>query len=146
MSPLQRVLGSARHRDQRTYSEETTSFVAFTLGLSTSLSAVCSLQRMSNSALLGGALQPAGGDPGRASLEGQARLAGEVRVCASLGWSKAAESLGPAARGRYDLTLRASLACAVDSCRDAKENPLCFGVLRAHGMNSHNADFITQHK
>lgn len=71
------------------------------------------------------------------------QLAGEVRVCASFGWSKAVESLGPAARGRYDLTLRASLAYAVDSCRGAKENPPCFRVFRAHVMNSHNADFIT---
>lgn len=72
--------------------------------------------------------------------------AGKVRVCASFGWSKAVESLGPAARGRYDLTLRASPACAVDSCRDARENPPRFRVFRARVMNSHNADFITEHK
>lgn len=67
--------------------------------------------------------------PRLAALEALACRRGWRGACAGLGWPKAAESPGPAARGRYDLTLRASLAYAVDSCPNAKENPLAFQCL-----------------
>lgn len=64
--------------------------------------------------------------PGPATLEAPARRRGQRGACAGVGWSKAAESPGPAARGRYDLTLRTGRVDAVDSCPNARENPLAF--------------------